>query len=112
LCVIRTYFLYNVNVIRKLDYNDFYSEDALIETPTLALLKDLGWENANCLNGSFGAEGTLGRKTSSEVVLLSRLRPALERFNPELPLHTINLAIDELFLYNFRNRREPGVKAI
>ena len=33
----------------------------------------------------FGIGGTLGRETSGEVVLVSRLRAALERLNPALP---------------------------
>ena len=73
-----------------------FSEDALIEQPALALLGQLGWETADCFDETFGAEGTLGRETKSEVVLLSRLRPALEKLNPELPQHAINLAIEEL----------------
>ena len=62
-----------------------FSEDALIEQPALALLGQLGWETANCFDETFGAEGTLGRETKSEVVLLSRLRPALEKLNPKFP---------------------------
>ncbi len=76
-------------------FNSF-TEDALIEQPALALLGQLGWETANCFDETFGAEGTLGRETKSEVVLLSRLRPALEKLNPEIPPHALNLAIEEL----------------
>src|SRR5579859_6352080 len=61
-----------------------YSEDALIERPTIALFGALGWETANCYAERFGAKGTLGRETPAEVVLLSRLRAALERLNPDL----------------------------
>lgn len=38
----------------------------------------------------------MGRETKGEVVLISRLRSALEKFNPTLPSETINSAIDEL----------------
>ena len=42
-------------------------------------------------------EGTsLGRETKGEVVLVSRLRAALERINPALPPEAITAAIDEL----------------
>ena len=75
---------------------DTYTEDALIEQPALALLGQLGWETADCFEETFGAEGTLGRETKSEVVLLSHLRPALEKLNPELPLEALNLAIEQL----------------
>ena len=76
-------------------FNSF-TEDALIEQPALTLLKQLGWGTANCFDETFGPEGTLGRETKGEVVLLSRLRPALEKLNPEIPPHALNLAIDEL----------------
>jgi len=38
----------------------------------------------------------LGRETSAEVVLISRLRPALTKLNPQLPTTAIEIAIDEL----------------
>ena len=73
-----------------------YSEDALIEQPAIALLSKLGWETANCFDETFGPEGMLGRETSSEVILFSRLRAALARLNPELPPEALALAIQEL----------------
>ena len=79
-----------------------YTEDALIEQPAIALLASLGWEIANCFDETFGAGNvsrnvsTLGRETSSEVVLLSRLRPALQRLNPDLPGEALELVVDEL----------------
>ena len=45
---------------------------------------------------SFGATGTLLRETKGEVVLVSRLRAALERLNPTLPPEAITAAVDEL----------------
>ena len=38
----------------------------------------------------------LGRETKGEVVLVSRLRAALERLNPALPSEAITAAVDEL----------------
>lgn len=76
--------------------NGDYSEDALIEQPAIALFAELGWETANCFYETFGQNGTLGRETSSEVVLVPRLRAALERLNPDLPPDAIALAIEEL----------------
>jgi type I restriction enzyme R subunit len=73
-----------------------YSEDSLVEQPAIALFAELGWETANCFDETFGSQGTLGRETSSEVVLLSRLRPALEQLNPGLPPEALELAIEEL----------------
>ncbi len=45
---------------------------------------------------TFGANGTLGRETKGEVVLVSRLRAALERLNPALPPEAITTAVDQL----------------
>jgi type I restriction enzyme R subunit len=74
-----------------------YSEDALIEQPAITLLSELGWRTANCFYEKCGDEGsTLGRTTTQEVVLLPKLRSALERLNPDLPLETIDQAIEEL----------------
>src|SRR5687768_11750598 len=73
-----------------------YSEDAIIEQPTIALLEKLGWEAANCFDETFGPESMLGRETSSEVILFYRLRPSLRKLNPDLPLEALELAIQEL----------------
>jgi type I restriction enzyme, R subunit len=73
-----------------------YTEDALIEQPAIALLGKLGWETTNCFDETFGPEGLLGRETSSEVILFSRLRSALVKLNPELPSEALDLAIQEL----------------
>jgi type I restriction enzyme, R subunit len=73
-----------------------FSEDALIEQPAIALFSTLGWQTANCYHETFGPGGQVGRETSSEVVLLSRLQPALERLNPGLPAPALQLAVDEL----------------
>jgi type I restriction enzyme, R subunit len=73
-----------------------YTEDSLIERPTIDLFAALGWETVDCYDEVFGPFGTLGRETRSEVVLLSRLRPALDRLNPNLPTEAFHLAIEEL----------------
>src|SRR5579859_586442 len=73
-----------------------YSEDALIEQPTIALFAALGWQTANCYHERFGANGTLGRETPAEVVLVRRLRAALERLNPGMSGDALALAIAEL----------------
>jgi type I restriction enzyme R subunit len=73
-----------------------YSEDTLIEKPTIALFSDLGWHTKNCFREAFGAGGTLGRDTSSEVVLVNQLRSALHRLNPDLTSEALNLAVEAL----------------
>ena len=61
-----------------------YSEDLLIQKSTAELLeKELGWKSVYAFdNEVLGAQGTLGRKTQSEVVLTRHLRMALKRQNP------------------------------
>ena len=74
-----------------------YSEDQLIEQTAIALLDEMGWETANCFHEFNRAGGSpLGRENKSEVVLVSRLRPALERLNPDLSQDAIELAIEEI----------------
>jgi type I restriction enzyme R subunit len=73
-----------------------YSEDALVEQPTIALFGELGWATAHCFYEQYGPGGTLGRETKGDVVLTARLRPALERLNPTLDKEAIGLAIEEL----------------
>lgn len=74
-----------------------YSEDELIEQPAIELLGQLGWETANCFYEKVGErESTLGRLTTHEVVLVSRLRTALNRLNPKVPDEAIDQAIEQL----------------
>ena len=73
-----------------------YSEDALVEQPAIALFKELGWETANCFNETFGQHGMLGRETTADVALVSKLRFALHVQNPDLPYDGIELAIDDI----------------
>ena len=77
-----------------------YTEDQLVEQPAIGLFAELGWQTVSALEEIFGApspglsatlshpmgEGaSLGRETKGEVVLVSRLRAALERLNPAPP---------------------------
>src|SRR6266403_2024914 len=73
-----------------------YSEDSLVEQPAIELFKELGWDGANCYHEAFGKNGFLGRETAAEVVLTSRLRPALVKLNSNLPLEAIKSAIEQL----------------
>ncbi|MFW6731450.1 MAG: type I restriction endonuclease subunit R [Synechococcus sp.] len=85
-----------------------YSEDHLVEQPALALLCELGWDTACGLEETFAPEGgSLGRRDRREVVLLPRLRAALERLNPDQPPDAISAAIEELS----RNRSAMGLVA-
>jgi len=77
-----------------------YTEDQLVEQPAIGLFAELGWTTASAMEEAFGANGTL--ETSGEVVLVGRLRAALERLNANrmghdaLPPEAIDAAIDEL----------------
>jgi type I restriction enzyme R subunit len=74
-----------------------YSEDALVEQPAISLLNELGWEIFNAYSEFDQVGGSaLGRETKGEVVLTSRLRPALEKLNPDVPAEAIAQAIEEL----------------
>jgi len=72
--------------------------EASLESATLALFAELGWETVDAYNEIHGAgpEATLGREHRGQVVLVPRLRAALERLNPGLPAEALDLAIEEL----------------
>ena len=69
-------------------------EDAL-ETATVELFDELGWETVNAYHEQCPG-GVLGRDNQGEVVLLSRLEPALQQLNPDLPTLAIELAVEEI----------------
>jgi type I restriction enzyme R subunit len=73
-----------------------YTEDQLVEQPAIGLFAELGWQTVSALEEVFGANGTLQRETSGEVVLTARLRSALQQLNPALPPDAIAAAMDEL----------------
>ena len=73
-----------------------YTEDALVEKPTIALLAELGWQTVNAYSEFDHGASTLGRETRSEVILTARLRPALQRLNPNMPPEAIEQAIEQL----------------
>ena len=78
-----------------------YTEDQLVEQPAIGLFAELGWAvagpppNAGIVGEPRDA-GLHGRETKGEVVLVSRLRAALERLNPALQPEAITAAVDEL----------------
>ena len=73
-----------------------YSEDVLIEQPTIGLFELLGWRSTNCFHETFGTNDTLDRKTPSKVVLTPKQIEAQIKFNPSLPAEAIAQAIGEL----------------
>jgi type I restriction enzyme R subunit len=73
-----------------------YSEKALVEQSAEEILRTLGWTTGTAAEETFGPLGTLGRGSSREMVLLPRLRAALERLNPQAPPGALDLALEEL----------------
>ncbi len=74
-----------------------YTEDQLVEQPSIGLFAELGWAVAEPPPnaGEPRDAGLLGRETK-EVALVERLRAALVRLNPALPPEAISAAVDEL----------------
>ena len=66
-----------------------YTEDQIIEQPAIGLFAEMGWQVASASEETFSAAGTLQRETKGEVVLVARLRAALEKLNSTLPPEAI-----------------------
>jgi type I restriction enzyme R subunit len=79
------------------------SEDRLVQATFATHLKDnLGWESIYAWNDeTFGPDGTLGRKDTTESLLTRDLRAALERLNPDLLDPAIDDAIRKLTAHDF-----------
>src|SRR5436190_24254676 len=78
-----------------------YTEDQLVEQPAIGLFAELGWTVAGPppsagIAGEPRDAGLLGRETKGEVLLVYRLRAALERLNTALPAEAITADVDEL----------------
>ncbi len=75
-----------------------YDEDTLVQQTTADYLRDrLGWASVYAYNEEqFGAEGTLGRKNDTEVVLTRYLGEALVKLNPGFPQEAYQAAIREI----------------
>jgi type I restriction enzyme R subunit len=77
--------------------NTDFSENTLVELPAIALFNELGYASTNCFYEKVGGHApTLGRETTSDVILRLRLAAALERLNPGIASEAVQLAIDEL----------------
>lgn len=75
-----------------------YSEDLLIQKSTAELLEqELGWRSVYAFdNEVLGDQGTLGRKTQHEVVLIRHLRLALKRQNPWMNDKQLTEAVERM----------------
>lgn len=79
-----------------------YSEDGLVQKTTIDYFKyNLDWNTAYAYNTEkLGINGTFGRKTEKEVVLVKYLKPALKELNPNLPEQAYDNAIEKIIENN------------
>lgn len=70
-----------------------YTEDTLVELPTVKLFERLGWKTINDFEEVMGKDGTLGRETQDEVILEKYLLPVLKILNPDLSVNALDEAI-------------------
>ena len=74
-----------------------YTEDRLVEQPAVQFMQhELGWDVVNCYGEWDGGASVLERDGKREVVLTGRLKPALRRLNPDLPVEVIEGAVEEI----------------
>ncbi|MBR1208929.1 MULTISPECIES: type I restriction endonuclease subunit R [unclassified Bradyrhizobium] len=79
------------------------SEDQLVQATFAGHLKDkLNWDSVYAFNDeTFGPDGTLRRKDTTEAVLTRDLRAALECLNLDLPASAIDEAMRALTVHDF-----------
>ncbi len=73
-----------------------YTEDELVEKPTIELFQSLGWETANLYHEFAGGKSTEGREGQRDVFLPMRLKSALQKLNPTIPSDGIAQAMEQL----------------
>lgn len=83
-----------------------YTEDQLIEQPTINLFRSLGWDTADCYQEFEKGRSTLGRENKAQVVLVSRLLPALQKINPRFTDEMFTQVCEELS--RDRSRLDPA----
>jgi type I restriction enzyme, R subunit len=82
---------------------DIHSEDRLVQQTFADHLRDrLGWDSIYAYNAeTFGPQGTLGRTSERDVVLVCHLSAALARLNPDLPELARQQAVQKLTRVDF-----------
>jgi type I restriction enzyme R subunit len=74
-----------------------YTEDQLVEQPAIHLIRDeLNWDYSNSYDEWSTGSSSLGREAKRDVILVDKLRPALEALNSSLPPKAIDGAVEEL----------------
>ena len=89
-----------------------YSENALVQKPAIELFGKLGWETADFFHEWASGKSTEGRETEHEVILVPRLRAALEKLNPDLPAEAFDQAIEELTRDRLKMVREEANREV
>ena len=82
---------------------DINSEDRLVQQTFADHLRDsLGWESLYAYNAeTLGSQGTLGRASERDVVLVRDLRAALAHLNPDIPESAREQAIEKIVRIDF-----------
>lgn len=82
---------------------DVNSEDRLVQkTFAEHLEKVLGWDSIYAHNTeTFGLQGTLGRASERDVVLVRDLRTALKKLNTDIPESALEQAVEKLTRIDF-----------
>src|SRR3972149_2401833 len=77
---------------------DINNEDRLVQQTFADHLHNvLGWDSVYAWKEEkFGPQGTLGRTSEREAVLVRDLRAALVRLNPDLPQSALDQAIEKI----------------
>lgn len=96
--------------------SNIHSEDRLVQQTFAEFLCDrLGWESVYAYNEeTLGAQGTLGRLSERDVVLVPDLRAAIARLNPDLPVSAQEQPLEEITRINHpwqRSATGPGLAA-
>ncbi|HEX7371140.1 MAG TPA: type I restriction endonuclease subunit R [Rhodanobacteraceae bacterium] len=73
-----------------------YGELQLVQRPAIELLESLGWEHKDLFSEVLGPQGTEGRTSEHQVILVRRLLAALQRLNPGLSADAYLQAIEQL----------------
>jgi type I restriction enzyme R subunit len=84
-------------------FTNVNSEDRLVQQTFADYLHDThGWDSVFAWNEeTFGPDGTLGRISEREVILVRDAREALQRLNPSLPPDAIADAVRKLTEQDF-----------
>jgi type I restriction enzyme R subunit len=84
-------------------FTNLNSEDRLVQKTFAEHLQNkLGWDSVYAWNDeTFGPDGTLGRLSERDVVLVRDLRCAIEKLNPDLPASVVETVVIKLTQSDF-----------